>query len=91
MVMYCNLHCIIQQIWKHKEKQGVYEWTSLRGNDRVKLLKKLPQATEAIMPGRNGQKTLGGILYTVHVHTMYTQCTILTTLLDLTLAKLSQG
>uniref|UniRef100_A0A1X7USZ2 Uncharacterized protein n=1 Tax=Amphimedon queenslandica TaxID=400682 RepID=A0A1X7USZ2_AMPQE len=42
-------------IWKSRETNK-HEWTSLRGNDRKKLLLKLPPAIPDIIPGDNGDK-----------------------------------
>ena len=47
-----HLTCII---WTPKEKSDGYEWTSLRGSDRKKLLTKLPPSILQIIPGENGE------------------------------------
>ena len=43
-------------MWKSKENKDTYEWTSLRGNDKHDLLKKLPQYIPDIIDEERGQK-----------------------------------
>uniref|UniRef100_A0A1X7V662 Uncharacterized protein n=1 Tax=Amphimedon queenslandica TaxID=400682 RepID=A0A1X7V662_AMPQE len=42
--------------WQSKAKKGKYEYTSLRGADRKKLLQRLPSEICGIIPGSNGIK-----------------------------------
>ena len=46
------------QVWKSKEKKETLEWTALRGNDKLVLLKRLPPAIPLLIPDNNGQKTM---------------------------------
>ena len=48
----------IKQVWESKTKKGEYEFTSLRGADRKKLLKNLPPHIPVIIPGDNGLKIM---------------------------------
>lgn len=41
-------------VWESKQKKNRYEFTSLRGDDRKKLVQKLPSHINDIIPGHNG-------------------------------------
>ena len=45
---------VLKQVWESKQKKNSYEFTSLRGDDRKKLVQKLPSHINDIIPGRNG-------------------------------------
>ena len=41
-------------VWESKQKKNRYEFTSLRGDNRKKLVQKLPSSINDIIPGHNG-------------------------------------
>ena len=42
---------IVIKIWKSQEKKDDYQWTQLRGADKLKLLKKLPPLIDRVIVG----------------------------------------
>lgn len=56
IAMLINYYYLYAQVWESKTRKSEYEYTSLRGAERKKLLQRLPPHICDIVPGSNGVK-----------------------------------